>query len=221
MRHFEIVAKLVRAHGFTRGAEVGVRYGQSLRHLIANCPGLTMVAVDAWKPQPNHPVGDTYADMNHAQNEAKVRQLAAETGRVEILKGDSAEMAARVAYASLDFVFIDAGHDVMSVFRDIQAWWPKVRLGGMLFGDDYNWPSVAYVVDRMMHGHEVHENRVWVAARTDVLAYEPPDLDDGRRIDQETHDLFLDGRLSQDGRPVQRQGRPAAAQHDEPPSAGA
>ena len=39
---------------------------------------------------------------------------------------------------SLDFVFIDAQHDYDSVKSDILAWWPKVKLGGVIAGHDYN-----------------------------------------------------------------------------------
>ena len=38
---------------------------------------------------------------------------------------------------TLDFVYLDAGHDYASVLEDLQAWAPKVRPGGMLAGHDY------------------------------------------------------------------------------------
>lgn len=40
---------------------------------------------------------------------------------------------------SLDFVLIDAAHDYESVKADIAAWLPKVKFGGVLAGDDYDW----------------------------------------------------------------------------------
>lgn len=40
---------------------------------------------------------------------------------------------------SLDFVFIDASHDYESVKKDIEAWYPKVREGGVIAGHDYRW----------------------------------------------------------------------------------
>src|SRR5574337_475147 len=39
---------------------------------------------------------------------------------------------------SLDFVFIDAGHEYEDVISDIKYWFPKVRSGGIISGHDYN-----------------------------------------------------------------------------------
>jgi hypothetical protein len=37
----------------------------------------------------------------------------------------------------MDFVYLDANHRYDAVREDLHAWWPKVRKGGMLAGDDY------------------------------------------------------------------------------------
>jgi GT2 family glycosyltransferase len=38
---------------------------------------------------------------------------------------------------SVDFCFIDGDHSYESVTADLNAWWPKIRPGGMLAGHDY------------------------------------------------------------------------------------
>lgn len=43
---------------------------------------------------------------------------------------------------SLDFVFVDAGHTTETVLKDLDAWWPKIKPGGMLAGHDADWASV-------------------------------------------------------------------------------
>jgi len=53
------------------------------------------------------------------------------------------------ADGSLHFAFIDAGHSYEQVTADIEAWWPKIRPGGILAGHDYEqgWPEVCRAVD--------------------------------------------------------------------------
>ena len=55
----------------------------------------------------------------------------------ELHVSDSAAAASRYEDGSLDAVFIDADHSYESVARDIDAWRPKVRLGGILAGHDF------------------------------------------------------------------------------------
>lgn len=38
---------------------------------------------------------------------------------------------------SIDVVYLDGDHKYEAVAADIQAWWPKVRAGGILAGHDY------------------------------------------------------------------------------------
>lgn len=49
---------------------------------------------------------------------------------------------------SLDFVFIDASHKYDDVKADIEAWYPKVKQGGIIAGHDYpSWSEVVLAVD--------------------------------------------------------------------------
>jgi predicted O-methyltransferase YrrM len=58
--------------------------------------------------------------------------------RINIVKEISWDAAKLYEDGVLDFVFIDASHDFRSVYKDIKAWKPKVRIGGILAGHDYN-----------------------------------------------------------------------------------
>lgn len=55
---------------------------------------------------------------------------------VNIVRMPSVEAAKQYRDGSLDFVFIDADHVYDCVSADIAAWWPKVKPGGVLAGDD-------------------------------------------------------------------------------------
>lgn len=45
-----------------------------------------------------------------------------------------------------DLIYIDAGHAEREVFMDIDAFWPVLRAGGTMIGDDFSWPEVQRAV---------------------------------------------------------------------------
>lgn len=47
-----------------------------------------------------------------------------------------------------DLIYIDASHEEADVLADLEAYWPSVRPGGVMFGDDFSaaWPSVIRAV---------------------------------------------------------------------------
>jgi predicted O-methyltransferase YrrM len=68
---------------------------------------------------------------------------------VTLIAAPSVRAARLFAVGSVDFVFLDAGHDCANVLSDIAAWWPRIRPGGTLAGHDYGdtaWPGVMQAV---------------------------------------------------------------------------
>jgi len=57
--------------------------------------------------------------------------------RVVVIRDLSTRAASLIQDQSLDFVYLDAGHNYDSVIADLEAWRPKVKPGGLLCGDDY------------------------------------------------------------------------------------
>jgi len=70
-------------------------------------------------------------------------------------------MASQVEDHSLDFAFIDADHMEAPVRKDIEAWRPKVKQGGMLLGHDVHLPSVRRAVDDLCPGWQHLEQEIW------------------------------------------------------------
>jgi predicted O-methyltransferase YrrM len=71
------------------------------------------------------------------------QNLAPVADFVNVRVGDSLGLAETYSDGSLDFVFIDDDHSTWHVLKELVAWWPKVKPGGMLAGHDVQWPSVA------------------------------------------------------------------------------
>jgi len=48
----------------------------------------------------------------------------------------------------LDFIYIDGNHSYKSAKEDILNYFPKVKIGGLISGDDYNHPMNDYGVKK-------------------------------------------------------------------------
>lgn len=64
----------------------------------------------------------------------------------KIHKATSLEAAALYENNSLDFVMLDASHKYEDVIDDIVSWWPKLKEGGILAGDDWDHSGVRKAV---------------------------------------------------------------------------
>ena len=131
---------------FKTFAEVGVWKGHSISYLASKLKereGVQLYAIDLWDETYK------YDGVNHGTTELKeqkkflyeIYQTNIERAGVrEIIKDYkdySWDAARNFEDESLDFVFIDAGHDYDEVKKDIEAWLPKVKPNGIISGHDY------------------------------------------------------------------------------------
>jgi len=87
---------------------------------------------------------------------------------VSLIVGESGRVSNLFPDESLTMVFIDAGHNYADVHRDIRLWYPKVRLGGEIAGDDYGiegqppvWPGVRRAVDELFPDRRLVSHDAW------------------------------------------------------------
>jgi len=131
------------AAGYTGiGVEVGVFKGE-FAHQILSTWGGYLIGIDRYNNN----------EEWHIMAEAMNRN-AEYLNRYRIIVCDSVDGPPRVQ-DNLDFVFIDADHSATAVAADIQAWYPKVRSGGLLCGHDYDLkePGVRTAVDDFLAAH--------------------------------------------------------------------
>ena len=127
------------------GAEVGVWQGRMSEQLLWARPQLKLYMVDRWlAPAETDSYYTSGARMaRHSQHTFDLVKAEAErrvfpfVGRAFILHGESVCMAERFKAGTLDFVFLDADHSYAAVTRDLQAWAPLVKRGGLLAGHDF------------------------------------------------------------------------------------
>lgn len=61
-----------------------------------------------------------------------------ERGQVVVLRELAGEAARQLDDEMLDWAYIDGDHTYEAVQADLEAYWPLVKPGGILAGDDYN-----------------------------------------------------------------------------------
>jgi hypothetical protein len=141
-QHF--VSDIVKNNNLELGAEIGVRTGQTLFHVIDNNPQLIMHAVDIDTSQ-------------------FIKNVAGYGDRIivhERLSGITPEF---IEDKSLDFFFIDASHTYKNVKKDLTAWLPKLKDNGWMIGHDIDYPSVEQAVLDVVGFYEVGPDNVWFA----------------------------------------------------------
>ena len=122
------------------GVEIGVKKGIYSYHLLQNSELKMLFSVDPWENQ----ISYIYNDISNP-GQPKYDQYYIETvkrlmyfgKRSVILKMFSEDAVNLFKDRSLDFVYIDANHSYKACKKDIEIWWPKVKIGGIFAGHDY------------------------------------------------------------------------------------
>jgi predicted O-methyltransferase YrrM len=145
-KRWDILNDLIQHHGWTLGAEIGVRKGHTQFQLLTENPNLTMYAVDK--------------DVSQFHNSESVARFG---HRMIVLEGDSRHMAKFVPHGSLDFVFIDADHTA----RAVKVWVPKLKPTGWITGHDVHMKDVYDVATRKFGNIQIGPDHTWFKAPDD------------------------------------------------------
>ena len=117
--------------------EVGVRRGRNLRLMTEHSPKIA-VAVDSWiddSVRSRNDMGDSQAKLDGQYED--VKRLAAERPCIQIYREYSTDAARRFPNNYFDLIYIDADHTYEGCLSDLETWYPKVKKGRFLIGDDY------------------------------------------------------------------------------------
>jgi uncharacterized Rossmann fold enzyme len=185
MAHPRMVPAEVRAHEILKrlngkkvvGAEIGVFAGDMSQVLLREKEDLFLYMVDPWDGNGASyaaPSGDWHAKLSQEQQD-KFCDMADERTkfagrRREFMRYRSVDAARLLNGVKLDFAFIDADHSYEGCKADLEAWAPKITLGGWLCGHDYDNPAfpqfgVKRAVDEFVAARgltlELGENLTW------------------------------------------------------------
>jgi len=135
------IATFLEARKFKIGAELGVQRGYMSEHNLRNWPSCQRYyLIDLWEKQENYL--DVANTLDHDINLAETRERMKPFGHVPvIMKNTTNDASFLIPDESLDFIYVDARHDYCGVLEDIQNWWPKLKVGGVMAGHDYLFAS--------------------------------------------------------------------------------
>jgi hypothetical protein len=113
----------LQRHGMERGVEVGVQVGLNSMDLLTRWKSCTYLGlVDLWEHQENY---NDVANVNSTEQESKFletkKRLESWKDKTEFFRMYSTEAAKLIPDNSLDFVYVDARHDAVSV-QYVNCW---------------------------------------------------------------------------------------------------
>jgi len=120
------------------GVEVGVCEGNYSEIILKMWRGKKLYLIDSWRFLPDD-IDFLNVDHNGQLNAmAKTFMKTYDYGSKAVLIRESSVDASKLFIeGSLDFCYIDASHDKKNVMDDLNAWYPKVKSGGIVAGHDY------------------------------------------------------------------------------------
>lgn len=122
-------------------AEIGVHEGEFSRRIFDTVEPKLLHLIDPWK-QGEGLFGQQAAREQETLDRryAKVEQMFAEelaADRVRIHRNLSSEIHDDFEDSYFDWIYIDGNHSYEYVKQDLELYYPKVKAGGYMAGDDY------------------------------------------------------------------------------------
>lgn len=131
-------------------AEIGSWRGDFAAAILAHRRPRTLYLIDPWEHRSEQEYEGAWyggnasgqADLD-AVHDGVLARFAAEidSGQIVVVRRRSLDAASAFGDASLDWVYIDGDHRYEAVKADLAAYYPKVKPGGYLAGDDYGYRS--------------------------------------------------------------------------------
>jgi predicted O-methyltransferase YrrM len=138
--------------------EIGCYYGRSTlnvaQQIAQSGKQITLHCVDLW--------GDELQSKGKKQNGESIYEqflinMKPYLPNITIHRGNSWDMAENFEDGSCDFVFIDADHEYESVLKDLTAWHPKVKRGGVIAGHDFFYKPVKKALGEFYGLHTIND----------------------------------------------------------------
>lgn len=136
---------LINKFNIKNGIEIGVREGMFARNILSRS-NIKFYGLDI-------------------NIHSGAKNLKTEYIEYNLIHGRSPDYSINFEDGFFDWIYIDAGHSYNNVKNDLEAWYPKLKNGGIFSGDDYmnfNNPTeglygVVEAVEEFVDNHDINE----------------------------------------------------------------
>ena len=131
-------------------AEVGVQRAFNATAMLEGLNIERLYLIDPYKPY----VDGTFVFSRKVQENVysiMFRNVEKYLDKVTLISRESMFASTLFKDGFFDFVYLDGWHQYPAVKKDIEVWWPKVKVGGVLGGHDIGhveFPGVARAVEQ-------------------------------------------------------------------------
>jgi len=134
------------------GAEIGVGAGQNAKKILENLDIKKLYLIDLWTRFSEY-VKELKDTRNYSLKTTNGKQIAEKNlakwnTRLVWTDEKSADAIEFIENEELDFVYIDGNHNYKYVLEDINLYWTKLKVGGLMAGHDFKpkFPGVIQAV---------------------------------------------------------------------------
>jgi Methyltransferase domain len=164
-------------------AEVGVYQGRFSEMILRIARPQKLHLIDPWKYEADPAYKQSLYGGSEGKNQAHMDGMYESvvkcftSKRVEVHRAGSAACSARFADNYFDWIYIDGNHQYEFVKQDLEMYFPKVKSGGFVAGDDYgrdpnNWTkdgvtrAVDEAINRGLYQKILTENHQFLLRRS-------------------------------------------------------
>lgn len=122
------------------GVEIGVWKGEFSDIILEKSHLSQLYSIDSWTSFPKQDYLDccNVTKEKHLENKLLTKQLLSKYGkRSKIIQSLSKDAVKQFKDHSLDFLYLDSNHKYEYVKEDLELWYQKVKIGGVISGHDY------------------------------------------------------------------------------------
>jgi len=122
-------------------AEIGVWYGDHAMVLLDRWDVNSLYLIDPYEVTPEWAeTPSELVDMDiEAAKQSAIERFGDDPRCIQLFERSTEVELDDVEF---DYIYIDAVHSFRSVLSDLEAWYPRLKPGGILAGHDSDWPGV-------------------------------------------------------------------------------